>query len=191
MTNTNDDEAETPQAPPLDDDGAAVACTRQLEIRINFDAATEKLAIHQEDGAQIIVSGPNLRGFLGCIIDQHLQAFGRRATADLLDYLTDVGGIPSTKGLFDRLDGLRPSTDGAQPNEFCNLQDYSPETGARRSTNADRQRRYRERRRNAETAKRNADRNAETVTHRNADHNAPPLQPDLLRCRTPEGERTQ
>jgi hypothetical protein len=184
---------ETPQAPPLDDDSAAVACTRQLETGIKFDAATEELVILQEDGlggedALIIVSGPNLRDFLGCIIDRHLQAFGRRATADLLGYLTDVGGIPSTKGLFDRLDGLRPSTDGAQPNEFCNLQDYSPETGARRSTNADRQRRYRERRRNAETV---TPRNAETVTPRNADHNAPPLQPDLLRCRTPEGERTQ
>ncbi|MFG3593235.1 hypothetical protein [Bradyrhizobium sp. RDI18] len=143
----------------LDDDDYFIACPAQQEVLLRFNPGGE-LEIRQQDAlgndSAVYVGEDNVRSFLGCIISRYRKEHGKHAAADLASYLCDVAGVPSTRDL-----------DYGEP-----LIATEPPPAASRSKNAERQRRYRERKRNASADDQNGE--------RNSGRNAAPLQPELL-----------
>ncbi|MDE5452712.1 hypothetical protein GWE18_07465 [Bradyrhizobium sp. CSA112] len=146
-------------------------CETLVRITVDNDLEIEQQDPQDTETDRVLVAEQNIGDFLACIVHNFERRHGQEATADLLDRVCDaVGGRdelwPETITTTYFGEPLKrsepPGTSRSEP---------PPE---RSTTNADRQRRYRDRKRNAEG-----------VTHRNAhrngapDRNAAPLQHEL------------
>lgn len=187
------------------DDQPVVALPAQYETLVRFTADND-LEVEQQDpqdteADRVLIAGDNVRDFLAYIVLRFHERHGNERTVDLLDHLIHTTGLredllpvqnmtyfgePRKPVEIYEIEQAEWSLDKmkrvyAQQQAAAAAGDAAPVTSPRpehRNGNAERQRRYRERkRRNASAGDGNAqDRNGPDGN----DHNAAPLQPELL-----------